>query len=179
VNNKTGEWRMLRVDERVYWLERARREFHDVGPRTKHQRGTIFTIDGNDFDDLTGFLCAMGESVNGPGGYFGHDLQSFDDCLFGGFGLEAPCTIHWLASSRSRALLDAVTLEKLTAIQIASIDSDPDSELLAEGKAELLNMAEMARTGEITLFDVIVNLMRSAQARHLGRNDWAIDVALK
>lgn len=39
-------------------------------------------------------------------------LQSFDDCLFGGFGLEAPCEIIWINSDFSRDYLNDKMLEE-------------------------------------------------------------------
>ncbi|MGR7001821.1 barstar family protein [Yinghuangia aomiensis] len=36
---------------------------------------------------------ALGETVNGPGGYFGGNLDALDDCLGGTFGYTAPGTL--------------------------------------------------------------------------------------
>ena len=48
--------------------------------------GSLFVLPGRVIGDLTAFLCAMGEAVNGPGGYFGQHLMGFEDCCYGGFG---------------------------------------------------------------------------------------------
>ncbi|MFW5437318.1 hypothetical protein [Paenibacillus apiarius] len=40
--------------------------------------------------DYASFFCALGESINGPGGYFGFDFNSLIDCLHGGYGAVSP-----------------------------------------------------------------------------------------
>ncbi|GGP72286.1 barstar family protein [Streptomyces sindenensis] len=47
---------------------------------------TIYVVDGRRIRTLEDFWLVMGEAVNGPGGYFGRGLDSFADCLRGGFG---------------------------------------------------------------------------------------------
>jgi hypothetical protein len=44
--------------------------------------------------------------VNNESGYFRKDLDAFDDCLFGGYGLEKSCSIIWDNSSESKKILD-------------------------------------------------------------------------
>lgn len=36
--------------------------------------GTVFHLDGRFITDIEGFSCAIGEAINGPGGYFGWSL---------------------------------------------------------------------------------------------------------
>src|SRR5258705_25593 len=43
--------------------------------------GTVFGLDGRFVTDVEGFYCAIGEAINGPGGYFGWNLVALDDCL--------------------------------------------------------------------------------------------------
>jgi len=124
-----GAWRTLDREHRQEWLELAREHhFAAVHGLTPVAAGGTYTLDGSDIEDLTTFLCAIGEAINGPGGYFGACFQSFDDCLFGGFGLEAPCTFVWNHSSLSRQRLDAERLdaEPLFAALVDSIRSVPD-----------------------------------------------------
>jgi RNAse (barnase) inhibitor barstar len=122
-------------------------------------------IDGEDFDDFSGFLCAMGEAVNGPRGYFGADLQSFDDCLFGGFGLEAPCRIRWRNAARSRERLGPAALVAELETSITWIDEQDDPEDLAPGRAACLEGIELAKRGDATLLDHIVGYIESARKR--------------
>ncbi|GAB3899118.1 hypothetical protein GCM10029964_084580 [Kibdelosporangium lantanae] len=52
--------------------------------------------------DIDGFYCAIGEAINGPGGYFGWNLSALDDCLRGGFGAQAPFRLVWHNSAVAR-----------------------------------------------------------------------------
>jgi hypothetical protein len=76
-----------------------------------------------DFRAPRWFSCAVGEAVNGPGGYFGWNLDAFDDCLRGHWGARAPFTLVWhdaavarehlVAGYDRRRLAPAVTLDCL------------------------------------------------------------------
>ncbi|WP_406378341.1 hypothetical protein [Streptomyces sp. NBC_00197] len=55
--------------------------------------------------DHPGFHCALGEAVNGPGGYFGRSLDTLGACLRGGWGAERPFTLVWHASAVARSCL--------------------------------------------------------------------------
>ncbi|MFB9889103.1 barstar family protein [Planobispora takensis] len=44
---------------------------------------------------MEGFSCALGEAVNGPGGYFGWNLDAPADCLRGGWAAAAPFHLIW------------------------------------------------------------------------------------
>lgn len=46
----------------------------------------VYVIDGRQVGSLEDFWRVMGEAVNGPGGYFGTNLDAFNDCLRGGLG---------------------------------------------------------------------------------------------
>ncbi|MFI6645690.1 barstar family protein [Streptomyces sp. NPDC050504] len=45
-----------------------------------------YVLDGREIGTLEDFWRVIGEAVNGPGGYFGRNLDAFADCLSGGFG---------------------------------------------------------------------------------------------
>ncbi|NMI02379.1 hypothetical protein HF638_00220 [Paenibacillus sp. SZ31] len=53
-----------------------------------------YYVDGRNITDKISFYFALGESINGPGGYFGGCLDSLSDCLCGGFGVKPPFTIE-------------------------------------------------------------------------------------
>ncbi len=46
----------------------------------------MYVVDGVEVGSLEDFWRVVGEAVNGPGGYFGRNLDAFTDCLRGGFG---------------------------------------------------------------------------------------------
>lgn len=56
---------------------------------------------------LEDFWVVMGEAVSGPGGYFGRNLDAFNDCLRGGFGApeDDDYIIEWRHHEQSRAAL--------------------------------------------------------------------------
>lgn len=46
----------------------------------------VYSLSGAEITSLEEFWRVMGEAVNGPGGYFGRNLDALSDCLCGGFG---------------------------------------------------------------------------------------------
>jgi RNAse (barnase) inhibitor barstar len=60
-------------------------------------------LDGLNVTDLAGFYCAIGEAVNGPGGYFGWNPDALHDCLRGGWGAAQPFRLIWHDAAVARA----------------------------------------------------------------------------
>ncbi|MCI3271277.1 barstar family protein [Streptomyces cylindrosporus] len=46
----------------------------------------VFVLDGTRISTLEDFWREIGEAVNGPGGYYGRNLDALVDCLRGGYG---------------------------------------------------------------------------------------------
>lgn len=84
-------WTKLKDNERQAWLEVAL----NFQKGLEDKKGLNIQLNGNLVSDEDSFFCALGEAVNGPGGYFGRNLMSLDDCFTGGFGIELPLTIEW------------------------------------------------------------------------------------
>ncbi|MCX5376540.1 barstar family protein [Streptomyces sp. NBC_00091] len=76
---------------RSCWLDPALS--HRTGP--DRPAGGTYHLDGRHITDAEGFFCAVGEAVNGPGGYFGRCHNGFSDALGGGFGARWPFTLVW------------------------------------------------------------------------------------
>lgn len=57
--------------------------------------GCVYHLDGGFVTDLDGFYCAIGEAINGPGGYFGWNLDALHDCLTGRWGATSPFQLVW------------------------------------------------------------------------------------
>jgi RNAse (barnase) inhibitor barstar len=70
----------------------------------------IFRIDGRKIKSAKDFYREIGRSVNGPGGYFGKNLDALTDCLRGGFGTpeNRPYEFEWQHSDLSRQQLKDV-----------------------------------------------------------------------
>ncbi|GAA1376447.1 hypothetical protein GCM10009661_44620 [Catellatospora chokoriensis] len=90
--------------ERNAWAgyDRALRHEWAGAALAHHRRRTsdraaqqVYHLDGRFVTDLDGFYCAIGEAVNGPGGYFGWNLDALHDCLTGGWGARTPFTLVW------------------------------------------------------------------------------------
>ncbi|MFI9599674.1 barstar family protein [Streptomyces sp. NPDC052043] len=99
-----GAWASLDTRRREAWLdlvrERACRRAHRDRPA-----GHAYELDGRHITDEPGLYLALGEAVNGPGGYFGGCLAALDDCLRGTFGYTAPATLLWRNAATARAYL--------------------------------------------------------------------------
>ena len=159
----TGAWRPLDRDLRVAWLWRAQRRCFartsDFVRSTERDRTIV--LDGRLVDDMLGFYCAIGEAVNGPGGYFGQRFSGFYDSLCGGFGLELPYTIVWEHSAQSKlALGSAAMLEYLAESPIIPEDLWTD-----EGRAAQADALAGALRGERTFFAEVVDAFRTLFAR--------------
>ncbi|OQS16145.1 hypothetical protein B0T36_04965 [Nocardia donostiensis] len=108
-----GMWRPLGPAARRAWLSVAlhRRSYLS---RPDDPPGTRYELDGRYIVDEDSFYCAIGEAVNGPGGYFGWNLDALDDCMRGGFGATPPFTIVWTEYSTARPYLEVSALPGAT-----------------------------------------------------------------
>ncbi|MFD9540819.1 barstar family protein [Streptomyces sp. NPDC060022] len=104
--NRTGMWQELTPEDRrarlsvALWSRGYQRRGKPDAPA-----GQVFTLDGRHITDEDTFYCAIGEAINGPGGYFGWNLAALDDCLCGGWGAATRFTLHWDSSAEARARL--------------------------------------------------------------------------
>ncbi|MGC4047119.1 MAG: barstar family protein [Armatimonas sp.] len=91
-------------------LDKIREEWFSSGrqglPEDDRKAATIL-LDGSCISDIPTFYIALGEAVNGPGGYFGGNLDALNDCLRGGFGLATPFTLEVIGLEKVRDALDA------------------------------------------------------------------------
>ena len=63
-------WAPLSRSDRYLWVRAA--AVHRV-PTADKPEGTVYHLDGRHITDYDGFYCAIGEAINGPGGWFGGD----------------------------------------------------------------------------------------------------------
>ncbi|MGW0883052.1 barstar family protein [Streptomyces sp. NPDC002671] len=102
-----GVWAGLDTRQREAWLELVR----ERGCRLKHQgrpAGHVYGLDGRHITDEPGLFLALGEAVNGPGGYLGGCVDALVDCLRGNFGYTAPATLLWRDAATAREHLSHV-----------------------------------------------------------------------
>lgn len=79
-------------------------------PRPNSDEPVVFRIDGRKIKSAKDFYREIGRAVNGPGGYFGRNLDALADCLRGGFGTpeDRPYEFEWQHSALSRQNLEKV-----------------------------------------------------------------------
>lgn len=100
-------WELVRtgrLDRPGLWRGYGRRAWLSVA-LTRRVHGPSGPLDGRAVVDVDAFYCALGEAVNGPGGYYGWNLDAMADCLRGGFGAAPPFTLEWHDSSVARTRL--------------------------------------------------------------------------
>ncbi|MFI1585734.1 barstar family protein [Embleya sp. NPDC020630] len=97
-------WAGLDTRLREAWFDLVR---HRACIRRHSDRppGHAYEIDGRHATDEQGLYLALGEAVNGPGGYFGGDPQALRDCLGGTFGYTRPATLLWRDADTARTHL--------------------------------------------------------------------------
>ncbi|WP_367124100.1 barstar family protein [Streptomyces phytohabitans] len=78
----TGTWKELPPRAHESWLHVAQSAWFRSGRAAKrYGDASSYDIGGAGLVDIAGFYCALGESINGPGGYFGSNLSALADCL--------------------------------------------------------------------------------------------------
>ncbi|WP_139489597.1 barnase inhibitor [Brevibacillus dissolubilis] len=86
-------WAQLSEEQRKGWLEVIRLKSQPVLAPQEQQNDEYF-LDATYVTDSTSFFYALGEAINGPGGYYGFDLNSLQNCFCGGFGAVPPFDLH-------------------------------------------------------------------------------------
>lgn len=102
-----GAWGGLDTRQRGAWLDLVRERACRRNPQDR-PAGHAYGLDGRHITDVPGLYLALGEAVNGPGGYFGGCLNALADCLGGTFGYTAPATLLWRDTSIAREHLSRV-----------------------------------------------------------------------
>ncbi|WP_326739644.1 barstar family protein [Streptomyces sp. NBC_01022] len=118
-----------------------------------------YVIDGSEVTGLDRFWDVIGEAVNGPGGYFGRNLDAFADCLRGGMGTpdDDDFVIEW----RGHALSARALGHEETARHLRGLSGRAHASNLPRLRQELAR-AE-AGLGP-TLFDRLLEIIRDETA---------------
>lgn len=98
-----NEWVSLNDEDRIAWGNitrkyRSSEKWHN-DERYENVVGGVYHIDGSNITTFESFFCALGEAMNGPGGYYGFDHLNLIDCLTGGFRVCRPFKLIWKNSS--------------------------------------------------------------------------------
>lgn len=154
-------WRLLSLAQREQWLiaacnrhfkwRRRRQGWQDAKP------GTVFVVDGAAITDHPALMCALGEAINGPGGYFGGtNSDSLEDCLYGSFGVTLPFVLRINNIDTCRARLDGKALAEWASQRLASGDFVDDG-----GKEWLAEAIRDGRLQRRSLLDEVLGVLRS------------------
>ena len=112
-------------DQRYLQLQAVReswcRNVHEIRVRS----GDTIELDGRELTDIPSFFLALGHAINGPGGYYGGNLDALSDCLCGGFGLLPPFTLWIRHADAARDALGRDAMIRWHQSWIASVKSDP------------------------------------------------------
>ena len=87
LKQQSRAWQHYSENEKYQWLRSC--YFYNRNHHTYHKS---ITIDGKFITTKNGFLCEFAEQLIGIGGYFGSDLDGFDDC-FGMYQVRDICVL--------------------------------------------------------------------------------------
>ncbi|MFE1859826.1 barstar family protein [Streptomyces anandii] len=100
-----GEWARRPVDSHENWLHVVQNAwFTRRHSAARIRTDEVVTLDGDLITTRPGFYCALGEAVNGPGGYFGSNLDALHDCLLSS-GEASAFRMEWAHFTHSRRVL--------------------------------------------------------------------------
>lgn len=100
---KKNEWVILNDEDKKAWLNIVRK-YHFSEKRYNYEpyddiSGGTYYLDGSSITTVESFFCALGEAMNGPGGYYGFNESNLIDCLTGGFRVHYPFKLVWKNST--------------------------------------------------------------------------------
>ncbi|MEV4279574.1 barstar family protein [Actinoplanes xinjiangensis] len=111
----SGTWVPLSPHMRHEWLRLALAD-HRYRARPDRPAGTTYHLDGTQVTDGNAFYCALGEAINGPGGYFGWNGYALNDCLRGEWGAAPPFTLRWTAHEKAKNSMGVESFTELMAV---------------------------------------------------------------
>jgi RNAse (barnase) inhibitor barstar len=91
-----AEWVSRPVESHDSWLHVVQNAWFEAGRNAKRYLvKDIHVIDSRNIFGESSFYCELGESVNGPGGYFGSNPDGLADCLASSRASDAPFRLAW------------------------------------------------------------------------------------
>ncbi|MEV1068788.1 barstar family protein [Streptomyces sp. NPDC050263] len=116
----------------------------------------IYVLDGTRVRTLEDFWRLIGEAVNGPGGYFGNNLDALADCLSGGFGQpddDDDYVIEWRDHQASRENLSHLETARQLEIRLSRCHPTNRSAVRAELAAARTEHGPTVFDWLITIFE--------------------------
>ncbi|ULL16494.1 hypothetical protein DVH26_19830 [Paenibacillus sp. H1-7] len=97
-------WENLSSEQLLGWLEVIRVHSGFNKPQEEDQKKNDFYLDMTYVTDVKTFYCALGEAMNGPGGYYGTSLNGVADHFYGRNGAEPPFNLHFMNGSLNKLM---------------------------------------------------------------------------
>jgi RNAse (barnase) inhibitor barstar len=112
-----GEWLQWPVCYQNAWLHVVQNSWFASNRRAaRYGIDDVAYLDGAQISTKSGFYCALGEAVNGTGGYFGSNLDALADCISSSYGEGPLVKIIWRNFQASQSSLDSVFLESVMSV---------------------------------------------------------------
>ncbi|MEV0119501.1 barstar family protein [Streptomyces sp. NPDC050844] len=109
-----GEWLRWPESHQAAWLHVAQNSWFTSNRRAaRYGVDDVVHLDGVHISTKSGFFCSLGEAVNGPGGYYGSNLDALADCISSNCGEGPPLKIVWRHFQASRESLDSSFLDSV------------------------------------------------------------------
>ncbi|MEU0070853.1 barstar family protein [Streptomyces sp. NPDC006332] len=109
-----GEWIRWPANHQAAWLHVVQNSWFASNRRAaRYGVEDVVHLDGGQISTKSGFYCALGEAVNGPGGYFGSNLDALADCISSSFGEGPLARIIWRNFQTSQEYLDHAFLDSI------------------------------------------------------------------
>lgn len=103
-----GEWARWPATYGDVWLHVVQNSWFSTGHAAAYYGlDGIGRLDGTQFSTHASFYCALGEAVNGPGGYFGSNLDALADCLKSRVAEQRLKRLEWSGYAQSERSLGA------------------------------------------------------------------------
>ncbi|MFI6372864.1 barstar family protein [Streptomyces sp. NPDC050546] len=118
VGVELGEWARQSTEWHESWLHVVQNAWFTAGKRaTRYQTGETVFLDGVASATPDAFYCALGETFNGPGGYFGATFEALDECLQGARNDGThPSRLVWRDYTTSREALGDDFVDSIMAV---------------------------------------------------------------
>lgn len=112
-----GEWSRWPASYERVWLHVVQNSWFASGHAASYYGlDGIGRLDAAQFSTRASFYCALGEAVNGPGGYFGSNLDALADCLRVSDGEQRLRRLEWNGFDQSMRTLGGGFVEAVADI---------------------------------------------------------------
>lgn len=111
-----SEWARYPEAQHGDWLHVVQNAWFVSGKDAMRYGTGDMVLDGRCLPSRDSFYCALGEAANGPGGYFGSNLDALNDCLRGGPEAAPRYSVLWNAAEASRRTLGDAFVEAVAEV---------------------------------------------------------------